>query len=183
MAEKTTVYAMGTGIIYTAPYVSNPLDGIWTPSMVSLKGTLVIAQEEGETKEVYIDQKDAPVVVTHSSGKVTVTFSAPNTAKAQWEKLYNTATVDAPVTVTPMATALGAMDKVGVKLVHKPVSDMFMVEMKEGGQKYIFPFVDWLTSFAKDDDDNPTMFKVTLTVKANEATDSYDFIVLNPVEA
>lgn len=180
---KETVYAMGTGVIYTAPSIANPLDGVWTPSMVSLKGSLVIAQEEGEVKEVYIDQKDAPILMLRSAGKVTVTFNAPNTSDAQWKKLFNTATVDAPVTSTEMAVALGAMDKVGVKVQHKALTDMFMVEMKEGGQRFIFPFVDWSASFAKEDDDNPTMFKITLTVKANEATDSYDFIVLNPAAA
>lgn len=178
---KETIYAIGTGDISTAPFIANPLDGVWTKSLVSLKGSLVISQEEGEVKEVYIDQKDAPVVMLRSAGKVTVTFKAPNTAKAQWEKLFDTATVAAPQTTGETAVALGAMDNVGVKVKHKSVSDMFMVEMKEGGQKFIFPFVDWATSFAKEDDDNPTLFNITLTVKANPDTSSYDFIVLNPV--
>lgn len=180
MAEKTTVYAMGTGDIYTAPKIANALDGVWTKSMVSLKGTLAINQEEGETKEVYIDQKDAPIVMTHSSGKVNVTFKMPNTAKAQWEKLYNTAVVEAPVSATEDAVALGAMDATGIKLGHKSVADMFRVDIKEGGQKFIFPFVDWVNTFAKEDDDNPTLFNITLTVLANPDTDSYDFIVMNP---
>lgn len=177
---KTTVYAMGTGTISTAPYVENPLDGVWEANMVSLKGTLAINQEEGETKEVYIDQSDAPIIMTHSSGKVTVAFSLPNTADALWKKLYNTTAVAAPVTTTEKAVALGEMDAIGVKVSHKANSDMLMVEMKEGGQIFIFPHVDWASSFSKEDDDNPTMFKVTITVKANPVSDSYDFIVLNP---
>lgn len=178
--SKTTVYAMGTGKIHTAPKVANPLDGIWTASMVSLRGTLAINQEEGETKEVFIDQSDSPIMMIHASGKVVITFNAPNTAKAQWESLFATAAVSAPATTTEMATALGAMDAIGVKVQHKAKDDMLMVEMKEGGQRFIFPFVDWVSSFAKEDDDNPTLFRITITVLANPETDSYDFIVLNP---
>lgn len=181
--SKPTVYAIGTGIISTAPKVANPLDGVWTQSLVSLRNTFSITQEEGETTEVYIDQKDAPIVVVHSTGKVTVTFNAPNTAISQWEKLFKTAVVAAPATTTETAVALGAMDAIGVKLEHKSLDDMLMVEMKEGGQRFIFPFLDWSSSFAKEDEENPTMFRITLTVKANPDTDSYDFIVLNPKEA
>lgn len=180
---KTTIYAMGTGTISTAPYLANPLDAVWTSDLVSLRGSLSILQEEGETREVYIDQSDAPIVMTHSSGKVIITFTMPNTADAYWKKFYNTTAVAAPQTATTEAVALGALDAVGVQLSRKAMDDMLMIKMKEGGQIYIFPFVDWVSTFAKEDEDNPTAFKVTITVKANPTTSSYDFIVLNPKAA
>lgn len=174
MATRTTVYAQGTGTIYSAAVNASPLEATWAAQMVSLKGTLKILQEEGEVKESFIDQNDLPITVVKSSGKVTIEWSFPNTAKASWEKFYNTVTTSSPATGD-----FAGMDVVGVKLTNKSLTDMLRVDMKEGGQKFVFPSVDWSTLFAKEDDDNPTLFKVKVTVKAAEG-EGADFYVLNP---
>lgn len=178
MAKNGIVYAMGTGDIYIAPKVENPLAGVWTKELVSLRGTLKIGQADAEVKKVNIDQKDSPIVSVSTLGEVTVEFSLPNTAKSIWERFYRTVTVPAP---SAGANAdLSKLDAIGVELKYKEVDTMLRVDMKVGGQVFIFPNVDWHTTFSKEDDDNPTMFKVKITVKANEGDAKYDFIVLNP---
>lgn len=172
---NSVVYAMGTGDIYTAPKLADPLKGTWTKELVSLRGTLKISQADAEVKKVNIDQKDSPIVSMSTLGEVTVEFSLPNTAKSMWERFYKTQVVASPTTGD-----FSKLDAVGVELKHKEVDTMLRVDMKVGGQVFIFPNVDWNTTFAKEDDDNPTLFKVKITVKASDKDGSYDFIVLNP---
>lgn len=175
MATKTVIYAQGTGTIYTSAASETPLTATWVSTMVSLKNSLKITQEEGEIKESFIDQADAPIARVKYSGKMTIEWTLPNTAKAMWEKLFKTVT-----TASPATGDFTGMDATGVQLQPKTVNDMLRVDMKENGQKFVFPYVDWTTVFAKEDDDNPTCFKIKVTLMASDDAAQPDFYVLNP---
>ena len=88
---KSTIIAKGTGKISIADPVGTGLAGVvWDDALLSLKNSFVISQEAPTVSESFCDQYDAPISSTKKAGKMTITFSLPNTARKWWEMLCNT---------------------------------------------------------------------------------------------
>ncbi|MEG1684579.1 MAG: hypothetical protein RR319_01340 [Bacteroides sp.] len=178
-SSKTNILAKGTGEISIADPVTGATlisAAVWDPIMVSLKGTCVISQEEGEKSETYIDQADAPVDMDKKTGKMTIAWTLPNTCKSMWDLLCTT--VDSAV-MTKVYTPAAGEEVIGVKLNAKNVIKMLKIKMKKGGQTFIFPNLDWSSLFSKENEEDPASFKITTTVMAALDSKNPDFIIVN----
>lgn len=174
--SKTSVIAKGTGKLYLADKAAAGLasDALWTTDpIVSLKGSFKITQAEATVSENFIDQADSPIIQTVKSGKVTVEWSLPNTAKKYWQMFYNEA-----AGLATMYTAAAGTEAVGITFAHKKVEKMLKAELLGDGQTFIFPNLNWATVFAKESDDDPAVFKISCTVMAEiDSTDPEMIIV------
>ena len=173
--DKTNVLAVGTGEISVGAKVSTglELEATWTSKLTSLEGTCKISQAADTVNKIKIDQSDAPIGVTRTKGEVTIEFDLPNTASAMWTKFYNSASGTAA-----MYSVTAGKTVNGIVMTTKYLSDMLRIKMKNGGQTFIFPNLDWGTLFKKDSETNPACFTVSCTVLGTIDSTNPDMIIV-----
>lgn len=173
--SKSRIVAQGTGKIFFANVSATPIGATWDFDVQTLRGTLSLTQEDGESSETYIDQSDLPIKQTTKAGKFTVKFVIPNMSKASVSKFYNT------VTVSEAAPA--GYEASGVKVDTKKIDQMLKIEVAESDLIMIFPSIDIFRKLSGDNiNETPMGIEVTVTVKSNPDPTKADIILLHKMD-
>lgn len=178
---QSSIIAVGTGTIWTAPKDQSPLDATWTETFQTLKDSLKIDQAAGTAIEVFIDQSELPIYSVTKAGKVTLTFQIPNTSTAMLNTFFNTVT-ETPDTTTPLVIDSVPYEGVGLKMTLKDPNIMFRVELAEGNQMWIFYNLTISRRLVAGTlSTSPVVIEVTADITANPDPTKSDVIILNKV--
>ena len=182
---QSSIIAVGTGKIWTAPKSTTPLSATWTETFQTLKDSLKIDQAAGTAIEVFIDQSELPVYSVTKAGKVTLTFQIPNTATAMLNTFFNTvvetATTSTPLSITGTSGA-APYEGVGLKMSLKNPDIMFRVELAEGNQMWVFYNLTISRRLVAGTlSTSPVVIEVTADITANPDPTKSDVIILNKV--
>ena len=139
MTQELKVLAK-TGRIFLADRGIIDVDTVWQEYFMTTAGTLTIAQAEGTSTDINVDQKSAPVASSIVSGEFTIAFSIPSVDVDVLALFFNTA--------TPSYSPVGKIS-VAVGTEMRTVNKMMKINFTNNDSDAIFTNVDLMGVFSK----------------------------------
>ena len=174
MASRTSIIGIGTGKFSIATKLTTGiLAATWVEAFQTLKDSVKLEQADGDVVEVFIDQSSLPVYSVKKAGKLTLTFSIPNTSTAMLNMFFN---------VTTETSNDAAYEAIGMKMDLKDINKMIKMELAGSDQVWVFYNLTVSRKLTGSTlSTAPMVIEVTAQITANPDPAKSDFIILNKV--